>query len=88
MPQIPRKNEEIIWREMDGETVLLNPMTGRYFGLNTVACSFWTRVDGAASLENIIDQLLEEYDVDRDTLKTDIDSLIASMLEYELIILK
>ena len=30
------KNQDVIWREVDGETVLLNPVTGRYFGLNKV----------------------------------------------------
>ncbi len=80
------KNQDVIWREVDGETVLLNPETGRYFGLNRVACSFWNKVDGKTSLEEIIDQLLLEYEVEREVLSQDIRELVAALTEYQLLL--
>jgi hypothetical protein len=82
------KNQDVIWREVDGETVLLNPVTGRYFGLNRVACSFWNKVDGKTTLEQIIEQLLEEYEVEREVLSQDIRDLAAALAEYQLLMLQ
>lgn len=80
------KNQDVIWREVDGETVLLNPVTGRYFGLNRVACSFWNRVDGKTTIDEIIDQILDEYEVERQVLSQDIVELVSILTEYELLL--
>jgi len=80
------KNQDVIWREVDGETVLLNPITGRYFGLNKVACSFWNKVDGKATVDEIIDQMLEEYEVEREVLARDIGELVTTLTRFELLL--
>lgn len=88
MAEVLQKHQDVIWREVDGETVLLNPISGRYFGLNRVACSFWSKVDGIASVEEIIEQMLAEYEVERDILSHDIRELIAELTQYELLTVK
>lgn len=80
------KNQDVIWREVDGETVLLNPITGRYFGLNRVACTFWNKVDGKTTIDEIIDQMLDEYEVERQVLSQDIMELVDVLTEYELLL--
>ena len=79
MQKFPVRNKEIVWRNLEGEAVLLNPNSGKYYGLNEVGCSFWEKVDGNTSLETIIKQLLEEYDVERKTLEQDIDELATGL---------
>jgi hypothetical protein len=85
MSNLIRKNPDIKWKEVDGEIVLLNPKTGGCFGLQAVGASFWGMVDGNHSLEDILVALLDEYDVEEDTLTRDIHSLLAVMREKELI---
>jgi hypothetical protein len=80
------RNQDVIWREVDGETVLLNPVTGRYFGLNKVACSFWNKVDGIATVDEIIEQMLDEYEVEREVLSRDIRELITTLAQFELLL--
>lgn len=79
MGKIPVRNNNIIWREVKGEAVLLNPQEGRYFGLTKVACSFWDKVDGERTTGEIIDLLLKEYEVEKDVLTKDINELIDSL---------
>lgn len=79
MRKIPVRNNNIIWREVKGEAVLLDPQEGRYFGLTKVACSFWDKVDGERTTGEIIDLLLEEYEVEKDVLTKDINELIDSL---------
>jgi hypothetical protein len=76
---------DVIWQELEGEAVLLNPKTGEYFGLNDVGCSFWKKVDGRLSFEEIINELLKEYDVNKDELERDLAELIGKMVHYRLV---
>jgi len=85
MKKIPVRNEEIVWRNLEGEAVLLNPHSGKYYGLNEVGCSFWEKVDGENSMETIIDLLLEEYAVDKKTLEQDLEELAQDLEEREII---
>ena len=85
MKKIPVRNKEIVWRNLEGEAVLLNPHSGKYYGLNEVGCSFWEKVDGENSMETIIDLLLEEYAVDKKTLEQDLEELAQDLEEREII---
>ncbi len=85
MQKIPVRNEEIVWRNLEGEAVLLNPKTGKYYGLDEVGCSFWEKVDGSNNLGTIIDLLLEEYDVKRETLEQDISELADNLEDRKII---
>jgi len=86
--QVLCKNDNIIWRIIEGETVLLDPISGRYFGLNAVGCSFWEKVNGSLSLREIADQMLQEYEVEEEVLTGDILELVSSMKAQGLLILK
>ena len=88
MKIIPQKNSDIIWRNIIGEAVLLNPLDGSYFGLNIVGCSFWEKVDGEKTIEEIIDLLLQEYKVERDVLVSDIEEFVKSLENKGLISFK
>ncbi len=88
MNQVPCKNENIIWRVIEGETVLLDPISGKYFGLNAVGCSFWEKVNGLLSLQEIADQMLQEYEVEEEVLTGDILELVSSMEAQGLLFLK
>ena len=85
MNRIPCKNPQVVWKNLQGETVLLNPMTGKYFGLTKVGCSFWEKADGLRTLAQITDLLMEEYEVERERLSADIDALVNTLASQELI---
>ncbi len=85
MHRIPERNENIIWKTVQEEAVLLDPNDGRYFGLNRVGCSFWEKVDGKRNLGEIINLLIEEYSVDRNTLVNDIEELVQALNKRSLL---
>ena len=79
------KNPEILWKEIDGEVVLLNPKSGDYFGLNSVGASFWERVGDGGSMDDITTILLEEFEVEEAILRNDLEDLIKKMEEKNLL---
>ncbi|MCX6090134.1 MAG: PqqD family protein [Atribacterota bacterium] len=88
MKRILEKNKEAVWHTIGGELVLLNPISGYFFGLNPVAGAFWSLVDGKKSMEDILDILFKEYDVRLDVLTRDIEEITQKMEKNGLLILK
>ncbi|MFA5323941.1 MAG: PqqD family protein [Smithella sp.] len=85
MERVPKKNPEIIAKNVKGEMVLLNPLTGKYYGLNKVGCAFWEKVDGKRNLSEIVSLLLKEFNVERERLVRDIEDLMKTLSENKLI---
>jgi hypothetical protein len=65
---IPRRNEEIIAREVEREIYLCSPEGDQMHMLTDVAADLWRACDGQRSLGEITEWLLSRYDVDRATL--------------------
>jgi len=79
------RSSGIVWSDLDGDTVLLDAEAGTYYTLNEVAASVWDKIDGKRAIGEILDLMLEEYDVDRATLEKDLDGLVADLLDKGLI---
>lgn len=85
MERVPKKNPEIIGKHVKGEIVLLNPVSGKYYGLNKGGGAFWEKIDGARSVAEIAAMLLDEFNVEKERLLKDLDDLIKSLTENKLI---
>jgi hypothetical protein len=79
LSKIASPNQDIVWRNLQGEAVLLNRQNGRYFGLNAVGCAVWEKMDGARTVAEIIQLLLSEYNVPEDVLTMDVLELMDRM---------
>jgi len=72
--------DEVIFRELDGEAVVLNLDTGIYFGLDAVGTDIWRAIVAAATLDDALGQVQAEYDVEPGTLRTDFLRLVDQLL--------
>ena len=54
-------------RRVDDDLVILDIPSGQYFELNDVGALLWDRLDGTNSVEDLIEVVLAEYDIDRET---------------------
>ena len=85
-----RKQEEIVTREIAGETLLVPIRSNladmqRIFGLNAVGEYIWQRLDGRCSLAEIENEILDNFDVTGEQAKTDIREFIGQLLEADII---
>jgi hypothetical protein len=77
---------EAIAQEVSGETVILDLKSEQYFSLDTVGTRIWQLLqESPKKLEDVHTQLLEEYDVEPDRLKADLEDLISSLVKEELV---
>ena len=72
-------------RELQGEGVLLQLDTGEYFGLDPVGERVWSLIAEHGDLDTVLSHLLEEFDVDADTLTRDLDALVAELINHRLV---
>ena len=64
--------DEVVFRELGGEAVLLNLKTGAYFGLDPVGTRVWQLLVERGSVAHVMEVMLGEYDVDRERLERDL----------------
>jgi Coenzyme PQQ synthesis protein D (PqqD). len=71
--------EALVATLSDG-AVLLNLQTKRYFSLNETGTRIWEMVQQTADEETIVEALLDEYDVEEPTARTEVDAYSTSSL--------
>ena len=78
-------NSNIIARDLQGETVLLNKENGDYFTLNNMGSEVYGCICDGIEIGEIVDLLFDKYDIEYDKLKADIISLIDEMKEKDIL---
>lgn len=72
-------SDQVVYKPVGEELVLLDFQTGMYFGLDPVAVRIWQLIAAHQPLGEIADTLLAEYDVAREALEKDIDALVEEL---------
>lgn len=83
--KLKRNEEDFLITEVDEEMVFMNAENGRYWGLNTSSTDIWNLLDHPKSLEQIVDLLLEIYEVDKATCQKETISVLIGMLNTNII---
>jgi len=78
--------ESVLVRDLDGESVVLNLQSEKYFGLDEVGTRMWAVLTTTDCIQGAYDTLLAEYEVDPDRLRADIEELIGQLAEHGLLI--
>lgn len=85
-----KRKDNIVVREIVGETLLI-PISGeladmeRLFTFNSAGLFIWEMLDGGTALTTILDRMVEEYEVDRQTAQQDLEELAGDLLAAGLI---
>ena len=71
--------------DLAGEAAILNLKNGVYYGLDPVGARIWNLVQQPTTFSQIRDALLDDYDVEKVRLETDIKELLDKLAEHGLI---
>jgi hypothetical protein len=72
--------EDVLFRQLDQEAVILNLDTEIYFGLDAVGTDMWLALTTSDSIQAAYESLLEEYDVAPETLRGDLEELVEKLV--------
>lgn len=76
---------DLVVEEIDDEVVVLDLEGNQYFGLNEVGWLIWRAIDERqASIDEIVDEIVDRFDVSDNTARGDAEAFIGQLLESEL----
>jgi hypothetical protein len=85
--KIALNENQISWKAVDNEIVIINFETSHYFSLNSTGSYIWQLIEKeAATLPQVIKSVSAYFSVDEDAIKDEVNSLIDELLEENLII--
>src|SRR5581483_7189478 len=79
------KTQEVAWREIGDEMVVLHLGTATYLSINGSGRTLWNRMADGASRQELIDALIATYEIDGDRAARDVDTFITSLAENGLL---
>jgi hypothetical protein len=77
--------ETVLFRDLDGEAVLLATESGKYFGLNEVGTRMWTLLHRHGDIEAVCHALLAEYEVPEERLREDVSRFVGALADRGLV---
>jgi hypothetical protein len=73
-------SEDVIYQPLQDEVVLLNMTSQQYFGLNDVGTDMWKLLIEHHDVETVFERLVDEYSVDKETLRGDLETLVKRLV--------
>jgi Coenzyme PQQ synthesis protein D (PqqD) len=83
--QIARVSQNTLYRDVQGEAVLLNLDTGEYFGLDEVGTRIWHLIVEKGDLGAVEAAMLEEFAVEAPVLATDLRRIVGELVAKRLL---
>lgn len=73
------KSPDAAYRTYDGQATIVLPSRAQVSVLNEVGSAVWERIDGRKSLQEILDGIMEEFEITRDRALTDLEAFVADL---------
>jgi hypothetical protein len=76
----------VMFRDLDGEAVVLELESGRYFGLNETGTRMWLLLQEHGAVEPALHAMLAEYDVAEERLREELLSFVNTLSSQRLLL--
>jgi hypothetical protein len=80
LDQVVRVPDDVVFRELQGEAVILNLASSSYFGLDAVGTRIWQLCEAHGSLRAVWEAMQQEFDAPDDVLRSDLLAFIDELL--------
>jgi hypothetical protein len=80
LDQIVRVPDDVVFRELQGEAVILNLASSSYFGLDPVGTRIWQLCETHGSLRAVWEAMQQEFDAPGEALRSDLLAFIDELL--------
>ncbi len=90
MDSIPIRNENIIFRKIEDEYILVPMLASsdeveHIFNLNQVGADVWERIDGKKTVKDIVGALVMEYEGEPEEVEGDVIEFLNDILDAGII---
>ena len=78
-----QQNHSLITSQIDDELLILDSRTGEYFKIDPVGLSIWKLLKEPIEVQQLLDQLVEDFEVEEAQCKADTLPFIEMLVEKE-----
>jgi len=78
--------DDVVSKLIDGEAIVINLSNGVYYSMDGVAGTVWGLIDREMSIDEILSEVTQQYGVARSQAETDLSTLIAQLVEENLVV--
>lgn len=71
--------------DLDGEAVMMDMDRGKYYNFNIVGSRIWQLIEKPISIREIVDELLNEFDIDQETCEAAVMKFVDRLVDDELV---
>jgi len=82
------RKEDVLASEMDGELVMMSVTQGKYFSIGQSGVAIWRLLDQERTVTEIIQLLIEQYEVDEETCRKEVTRFVELLIQKELVEVK
>lgn len=82
---VVRRRSDVIEAPSNDALLFMNLEVGNYFMIEATGRAIWERIDGKRSLGEIVDALLDEYEIDRATCEHEVRAFVTELLDQKLV---
>lgn len=75
------RSESFVFREIEGEIILLSDDGLQIHQLNKTASMIWKLADGKTKVKNIVSLMYKRFDVEKDVLKQDVREFVQNLVK-------
>ena len=87
MVQYQRVDTNLLVSQLAGETVLMNTLTGDYFGINTVGTKIWNLLTAPATITSLVESLVASYDISPDQCENEVNIFLKNLESRKLLVI-
>lgn len=77
--------DSVVSCDLDTEAAILNLKDEVYYGLDPIGAKIWNLIQKPIILNEIVENIWDEYDVDKEQCKNDIFDLVEELLDNGLV---
>ena len=81
-----QRNPDLIGASIDDELVMMSVDRGQYYGLGGVGPRIWELLEKPHTFDQLVDRVLEEFEVERAVCEKDMVGFLDQMEEFGLIV--
>lgn len=79
------KSDSFLAETVDGELIILNKQSGTYYTIDGIGDELWQELQEPVSIDELVDSVCNNYNIDPDDSRDDIQSFVSQLLAAELV---
>ena len=85
LDSIVSQKEDVDVTELNKEKIMMDLDKGKYFMLNETGSAIWDTINEPKSVSEIIESIIKEYDIDRETCESKVFEYVEKLRHEEIV---